>query len=334
MTTAVEQLRYLMAPMRPWLSNPATEEICVNGPGSAFVWQGGKFAPIDLHLDTRDLMDIAILAGAIRRQDVGPVQPLLAAELPDGERMQVVLPPCVAADTVSLTIRKASSFAPTLDVLGKGGLFDRTEGHRRAMTAEDRRLVDLHQTGQWMEFLRAAVLAKKTIILAGDTGSGKTTVAKALIDCMPLSERLITIEDTAEWGDIPHRNRVALFYSKGGQGAARVTAQDLVEAALRMRIGRLLVQEIRDGGAASAFLQAVSSGHPGGITTIHAASADAAFTRLCLELRRGSSTATTDELMAILRENIHVIVHCRQRPEDAKRVISEVWFGAAEMADA
>jgi len=331
MTTAVEQLRHLLLPMQPWLSNPATEEICVNGPDSAFVWQDGRFSPIDLRLDSGDLMDIAILAGALRRQDVGPAQPLLAAELPGGERMQVVMPPCVASGTVSLTIRKASSFAPTLDMLGNSGLFDHTEGHRRGMTDEDRHLVDLHSSGQWQEFLRAAVLAKKTILIAGDTGSGKTTIAKALIECMPLSERLITIEDTAEWGDIPHRNRVAMFYSKGGQGIARVTAQDLVDAALRMRIGRLLVQEIRDGGAASAFLQAISSGHPGGITTIHAVSAEAAFSRLCLELRRGSTTASTEELMAILRENIHVVVHCRQRREDARRVISEVWFGAAEM---
>ena len=112
--------------------------------------------------------------------------------------------------------------------------------------------------GRHAEFLPAAVKAKRNILICGATATGKTTLARALIEAIPADERLVTIEDTPEWEGLPHRNRVALFYSKGDQGTARVHSEDLLEASLRLRPDRVLMQELRDGAAYSYLRGAVA----------------------------------------------------------------------------
>ncbi|MGO8655077.1 ATPase, T2SS/T4P/T4SS family, partial [Rhizobium ruizarguesonis] len=136
------------------------------------------------------------------------------------------------------------------------------------VSAIDRTLLDLHRTGSYQAFLREAVHARKNIIISGATGSGKTTLSKALIRHIPSSERIISIEDTPELV-IPQPNHVRLFYSNGGQGLAKVGAKDLLESCLRMRPDRILLQELRDG-TAFYYIRNVNSGHPGSITTVHA----------------------------------------------------------------
>src|SRR5271170_5714548 len=103
---AALQLNYLIKPLAPWLDDPATEEICINRPGELFVRQRGEFRREPVPFDYFDLEDIATLAGALRKQDVGPRSPLCATELPGGERLQICMPPSVPVGTLSLTIRK------------------------------------------------------------------------------------------------------------------------------------------------------------------------------------------------------------------------------------
>lgn len=328
-------LRLLLAPLEEFLADPAVTEIVVNRPGEVGVERHGSgwrwHAVPELAFDRLDA--IATLGAALSRQDVGPERPLCASVLPDGQRLQVCRPPATAAGTISLTIRQPSAFAPTIDLLAGDGLFARTEAAAERLHPLDAELLALHAARDWARFFPLAVRARKTIIASGDTGSGKTTFARALVQAVPLEERLVTIEDTAEFGEVPHRNRVALFYSKGDQGLARVQAGELVEAALRMRPDRILMQELSDG-AAYTFLRGIAAGHPGAITTCHAGSARGAFDALRLMVRQheaGRHLPDAD-VRALLCQLVDIVAHCRR---DARGFsIEAVWFepqGSAAM---
>jgi type IV secretion system protein VirB11 len=321
-------LRMLLEPLAAWLSDPATTEVCVNRPGEVFVERRGAWerhqVPI---LDFTQLEAIATLAAAMTAQDVGPSRPLCATVLPDGQRIQVVCPPAVAVGTMSLTIRKPSAYAPSLNALREGGAFQGTGAAEGAVPKADAGLLALLAARDWSGFLATAVKTRKNIVLCGATGSGKTTVAKALIRAIPETERVVTIEDTPEL-EVPHENRVHLFYSKGTQGLAQVAAGDLLEASLRMRPDRVLLQELRDGSAFT-WLRGAASGHPGSITTLHADSARGTFDAMALMVKEhpaGRHLADAD-VRALLRQLVDVVAHCDRSTGSFR--ITEVWFDPA-----
>lgn len=322
-------LRLLLAPIAGALSDSAATEIVVNRPGEVGIERGGAWTWQAVPTLSFERLDaIATLCAALSQQDVGPAHPLCGSVLPDGQRVQICRPPAVAAGTISLTIRQPSAFTPTIGSLAAGGLFTRTHGARTGLDPIDDELMALHRASDWARFFPLAVRAKKTVIATGDTGSGKTTFAKALIQAIPLEERLITIEDTAEFIGLPQRNRVALFYSKGHQGLAQVRSEDLIEAALRMRPDRVLMQELRDG-AAFTFIRSIAAGHPGSITTCHAGSAAGAFDALRLMVKQheaGKHLADAD-VRLLLRQLVHVVAHCRR--DHRGFAIEEVYFDPA-----
>lgn len=322
-------LTSLLEPLAPSLADPKIEEIIINEPGACWIWRAGAFERHAVSLDADDVMDIGIVAGAQRRQDVGPECPLLSTDLQGLGRLQVVLPNCVAEGKPALVIRRGNSFSPSLDDLTAAGLFKGTRGRRGGPSKADAQLLELYRREDWARFFPAAVLARKTIVACGETASGKTTFAKGLINAVPLHERLITIEDTPEWTDLPHPNQVNLFYSKDAREGVGVTPRELVGAALRMRIGRLLVQELRDGLAAFAFLRALASGHPGGITTVHAANPEEALSAIGLMLKEPSAggSMTEEDVQRMLHMRIDVVVHCARHGQEFG--ISEVWFNPA-----
>jgi type IV secretion system protein VirB11 len=168
------------------------------------------------------------------------------------------------------------------------------------------------------------VLARKNIIISGATGSGKTTLSKALIRHIPEQERIISIEDTPELV-ISQPNHVRLFYSKGGQGLARIGVKDLLESCLRMRPDRILLQELRDG-AAFYYIRNVNSGHPGSITTVHADSAQLAFEQLTLLVKEseGGRDLARDDIRALLGAAIDVIIQCKR--SDGRFLVTEIYF--------
>ncbi len=129
--------------------------------------------------------------------------------------MQICRPPAVAAGTVSLTIRRPNSFSPSLAVLADGGLFAHTEGAQRRAHPADDELCELHRAKDWRRFFALAVRSRKTMLASGDTGSGKTTVAKALIQEIPDDERLVTIEDAAEFNLCAAQCRAAVLLQRG-----------------------------------------------------------------------------------------------------------------------
>jgi type IV secretion system protein VirB11 len=318
-------LRLLIAPIQGWLDDPFVTELCINRPGEVWVERRGGWQRHDVPvLDVRVLDAIATLAAAMTSQDIGPDRPLCATALPDGQRMQICRPPAVGPGLISLTIRRPSSFRPTLMALDGKGLFGTAGGRNTG----DATITTAWRANDVRAFLAGAVPARKNILICGATGSGKTTLARALIEEIPAGERLITIEDTPEWNAIPHRNRVALFYSKGDQGSALVRSEDLLEASLRMRPDRVLMQELRDG-AAFAYLRGVVAGHPGSITTLHAQSAAGAFDALRLMVRQHPAGATLGDadVRELLSQLVDIVVHCERRGDAFS--VNELWWKEA-----
>ena len=326
---AAPQLRHLLQPILPWLDDPSTEEIAINKPGEAFVRQKGVFTRHELPLDYDDLEDISILAGALRRQDVGPRSPLCATELPGGERLQICLPPAVPHGTVSLTIRRPGTSVSALADVSKRyqtSRWNKWEARRETENPHNEEVLGFYDAGNIERFLKACVRNRLTMLLCGATGSGKTTMGKTLIAAIPAHERLITIEDTLELV-IPHENHVRLLYSKSGIGLGGVTAEALLQASLRMRPDRILLGEMRDD-AAWTYLNEVVSGHPGSISTIHGANPVQGFKKL-FSLVKGSEQGAALEdktLIDMLSAAIDVIVPFHTTGEIYE--IGEVWLAA------
>jgi type IV secretion system protein VirB11 len=326
---AALQLNYLLKPLAPWLENTATEEICINRPGEAFVRQHGVFQTHSMDLDLVDLEDIATLAGALRKQDVGPRNPLCATELPGGERLQICLPPAVPAGTISLTIRKpGGSVSPIKSVSGRyvTARWNQWDTRKEAERRDFGELLALYDSGNLEGFLEKCVASRLTILNCGATGSGKTTMSRTLIGAIPVTDRIITIEDTLELV-IPQPNHVRLLYSKDNIGQSNVTAESLLQASLRMRPDRVLLQELRDD-AAWTYVNEVVSGHPGSITTIHGKNPEDAFKKLFALVKGSAQGGKWDDrtLMDFLASAVDVIIPFHN--EGALYEIREVWFSA------
>ena len=168
-------------------------------------------------------------------------------------------------------------------------------------------------------------MRRKNILVSGPTGSGKTTWTKALIREIPSEERLITIEDAQELVLDRHPNHVRLFYSKDDQGLARVTPKQLLESCLRMKPDRILLAELR-AEEAFDYLRNVNSGHPGSITSVHAASAELAFEQLVLLVKqsRGGQELPRADIKQLLYLLVDVVIQFGV--ERHERFIKEIWF--------
>lgn len=322
-------LRQIARPLFIYLEPAGVTDVCVNKPHEVWVDVHGAWERHqDRALTPSVLEAIATLLASMTGQDVNPASPLCSTVLPDGQRAQVVVPPCVAPGLTVLSVREPPQFSPTMEALDAGGLFRDTLNAGCGLSPLDARLAELRDAGRWREFLEAAVVGRKNIGITGPVGSGKTTLMKALGKCVPAKERLISIEDAYEL-HLAAPNCVALSYSKGGQGiASKVGATELLEASLRMYPSRVLMGEIRDE-AAFTYVRSAAAGHPGSIATWHAKSAGEARDALALMFRqhpaaRPLSDATVDGL---LRKYIDVIVHCER--DGARFRVAEILFDPA-----
>jgi type IV secretion system protein VirB11 len=326
--SAVErQLRWLLRPFQDWLDDPDVTDIFINGPDRLFVKQRGRTTRHDVRVTYDDLVDIGINAAALMRQDIGEDVPLCSTRLPDGHRVQLVRPPAVAEGMYSISIRRPAATTPTLDDLDQAGVFSRTTFAGREPSQLDRRLAERYRAGGWREFLHLAVGGGKNVVFAGEVGSGKTHDLRAFTNSIRPSARIVTVEDMPEILGLPHENVVNMFYSEGGQGTARISAEELIVAALRMGMDVLLMQELRNA-AAFAYLRALASGHPG-MTTCHAASAEGAFDAIRLMVKQhpaGRHLADAD-VRGMLTSLIDVVAHCECR--DGRYRITEIWYDPA-----
>ena len=322
-TTALE---LTLCALRPLLSKSEVTELCINRPGEAFVETTSGWSR-----ETLDFADfdwccrLAKLAANFTHQRIDESSPLLSAYLPGGERIQIVIPPATAPGCVSITIRRPSDAVWSLEELADRGIFQSMRAAGQAARDEDAELERLLNAGNYREFMRCAVRTRKNILVSGPTGSGKTTWTKALIREIPTDERLITIEDAKELVLDRHPNHVRLFYSKDGQGLARVTPKQLLESCLRMKPDRILLAELR-AEEAFDYLRNVNSGHPGSITSVHATSAELAFEQLVLLVKQstGGREFPRSDIKSLLYLLVDVVIQFGV--ERHERYIKEIWF--------
>ncbi len=315
--------------LRGLLTDREVTEICINRPSEAYVEtrEGWRCEPLDFA--TFDwCQSLARLVANSTRQRVDSESPLLSAGLPGGERIQMVLPPATTAGTVAITIRRPVDEIWTLEELEQRGLFRATRRPSDGPDETETELLRRLEAKDYRAFLKLAVERRRNILVSGPTGSGKTTFTKALIREIPPGERLITIEDARELVLDRHANHVRLFYSKDDQGLARVTPKQLLESCLRMKPDRILLAELR-GEEAFDYLRNVNSGHPGSITSIHAASAELAFEQLVLLVKqnRAGQELAREEIKNLLYLLIDVVVQFGV--EHRQRCIKEIWYDPA-----
>jgi type IV secretion system protein VirB11 len=319
-------LELTLRALRPLLDNPEVTELCINRPGEAFVetrsgWRRESLPFADFEWCRR----LAKLVANSTRQRIEEESPLLSASLPSGERIQIVLPPATTAGCVAITIRRPSDQVWSIEDLTQSGIFRRARRASDALDDTETELLRLLESEDYETFMRLAVTGRKNILVSGPTGSGKTTYTKALIREIPSEERLITIEDAKELILDRHPNHVRLFYSKDDQGLSRVTPKQLLESCLRMKPDRILLAELR-AEEAFDYLRNVNSGHPGSITSVHAASAELAFEQMVLlvkQSRGGQELARTD-IKNLLYLLVDVVIQFGV--ENHERFVKEIWY--------
>jgi pilus assembly protein CpaF len=288
-----------LGPLDPLLADAAVDEVMVNGSGDVYVERDGRVEPAGARFDqTDDLMHAVerILAPLGRRVD--EASPLCDARLPDGSRVNVVIPP-LAVDGPCLTIRRFRRGGFALADLVKNGTLPRP-------------LAD---------YLADAVEGRATILVSGGTGCGKTTTLGALSGAISARERIVTIEDAAELRlRQPHVVRLEAR-PPNIEGRGEVTIRQLVRNALRMRPDRIVVGEVR-GGEALDMLMALNTGHEGSLTTVHANSAEEALRRIeVLALMAGVGLPHA-AVRAQVADAFDLVVHQARRAGGDRRVTS------------
>ncbi len=287
-------------PLEPYLRDPAVSEIMVNGHDLIYVEKAGRIHTVDAtftdesHL--RRTID-KIVARVGRRVD--EASPMVDARLPDGSRVNAVVPP-VALDGSMLTIRKFSAEPFTVDDLIAFGTLTRP-------------VADL---------LRACVLGRLNILIAGGTGSGKTTLLNVLSSFVPDDERIVTIEDAAELQ--LRQEHVLRMESRPAnlEGRGEIHIRDLVRNSLRMRPDRIIVGEVRDG-AALDMLQAMNTGHDGSITTVHANTPRDALSRLETMVLMAGLDLPQRAIREQMASAIHLVIQ-QARLRDGTRRITHI----------
>jgi pilus assembly protein CpaF len=244
-------------PLEPLLRDSEISEIMVNGPDSIYVERAGRLYPVEARFssDAHLRRTIDKIVGRVGRR-VDEASPLVDARLPDGSRVNAVIPP-IALDGSLLTIRKFATDPFTDKDLIAFGTF----------------------TPQVRDFLSACVRGRRNIVISGGTGSGKTTLLNVVSSFIPDDERIVTIEDAAELQ--LHQDHVLRLESRPSniEGRGSIPIRELVKNSLRMRPDRIVVGECRDG-AALDMLQAMNTGHDGSLTTVHANSPRDSLSRL------------------------------------------------------
>ncbi len=312
-------LRTYLKPFLAWLERDDVTEILVNRPGEVWVEISGE--PAMRRVETAEVDDLLLsrLAAQIARvahQGINRENPLLAASLPTGERVQLVGPP--ASRHWALAIRRHRMVDLSLEDYDRGAI----KGAASGDLARDLR----RARAEPIAFLKEAVAARKTILISGGTSSGKTTFLNALLKTVPAQERIILVEDTPEIAD-NHLNSVRLVAVKGEMGEARVTINDLLQASLRLRPDRIIVGEIR-GEEATTFLRAINTGHPGSFTTVHANTPRGALEQIALMVMQSGTQLTRLETLSYAKSLIDVVVQLSR--QGGERIVSDIDLPVAD----
>lgn len=315
-------LETYLEPLYPFFEEEGVNEVIINRPQEVWVENKGEVRTAKVpRLDFRHLKGLASLVAQSTEQSVSAERPLLSATLPNGFRIQIVLPPACESQTIIAAIRKPMRIVYTLDQYEEMGLFDNVViGEEIDKTAV--KMLKYYKERKIKKLLRLSVLRKKNIIISGGTSTGKTTFANAMLGAIPVTERLITVEDAREISLPNHHNKVHLIASKGGQGRANVTTQDLIEACLRLRPDRIIVGELR-GAEAFSYLRAINTGHPGSIATLHADTPKMALEQLKLMVLQAGLGIPVEQVRDYILNVVDLFVQLK-RESGGKRFISEI----------
>jgi type IV secretion system protein VirB11 len=328
-------VNYLLEFADQWMKDDAITEICVNRPQEVFcerhnVWERHEVPALTFDHLTSFATAVAKFAF---NQEISEARPILSAILPQRERVQIVIPPACEHETVAVTIRKPSFDERTLDSYTHQGFFRFVRPTLVNLTDGEKELLALKDSGDYARFMRRAVQLAKVIVVAGETGSGKTTFMKALMQEIPTDQRIITIEDVPELFLPKHPNHVHLYYPSEAKEEenAPVTAATLLKSCLRMKPDRIMLAELR-GGETFDFINVAASGHGGSITSCHAGSCELAFERLALMVlqNRQGRTLPYALIRRLLYLVVDVVIHVHNDVGGLGRHITEIWYDPAK----
>lgn len=283
------------------INDDTITEVMINGPENVFIEQNGRLFKLDKQFESqRRLEDIIQRIVGLAGREVNQANPICDTRLPDGSRVNVVLPP-IALCGPTLTIRKFSKTPMTIERLIKYGSI----------------------TQEIADKLQLLVKAKYNIFICGGTGSGKTTFLNALSNYIPKDERVITIEDSAELQITGVENLVSLeTRNANASGAGQITIRDLIKSSLRMRPERIVVGEVR-GGEALDMLQAMNTGHDGSLSTGHANSTQDMLSRLETMVLQGAAGLPLEAIRQQIASAVDIIIHL-SRLRDKSRKTMEI----------
>ncbi len=305
-----------LAPFQRWLEKDTVTEIMVNRPGE--VWIEDASHPGMQRIETPEIDDrlvqrLAEQVARVSHQGINREHPLLGATLPakngeSGARIQLCGPPA-SRKHWTMAIRRHRRLDLPLDAYDAGPLSKAAEPEMPDPEAEP------------IAFLREAIRQRKTILISGGTSTGKTTFLNAMLGEIPGHERVVLVEDTPELR-LPGENGVGLVAVKGELGEAKVTPNELLQAALRLRPDRIVLGELR-GAESVSFLRAINTGHPGSFSTIHANSLRGALEQLSLMVMQTGIGLTRSDTIAYAASVIDVIVQLG-RDGEGKRGITQI----------
>ncbi len=310
-----------LAPFRRWLDRDTVTEIMVNQPGE--VWIEDAASPGMQRLEVPEIDDrlvqrLAEQVARVSHQGINREHPLLGATLPaqngqTGARVQFCGPPATRKHW-TMAIRRHRRLDLPLDAYDSGPLSPPAAPEMPDPQQEP------------VAYLREAIRLRKTILISGGTSTGKTTFLNAMLGEIPRHERVVLVEDTPEL-KLPGENGVGLIAVKGELGEAKVTANELLQAALRLRPDRIVLGELR-GAESVSFLRAINTGHPGSFSTIHANSLRGALEQLSLMVMQTGIGLTRSDTIAYAASVIDVLVQLG-RDANGKRGITQISTSAS-----
>jgi pilus assembly protein CpaF len=287
-------------PLEPLLADPAVTEVMVNGPGRVWVERDGRLERTAVECDRRTIEHVIEKVVSPLGLRVDRSSPLVDARLPDGSRVNAIVPP-LSIDGPCITVRRFGARAVPVDAFCPPAIG---------------------------ALLRWAVASRCNVLVSGGTGSGKTTLLNALGAFVPPGERVVTVEDAAELR-LPGDHVVRLeARPANAEGVGRVRVRDLVRNALRMRPDRIIVGEVR-GPEALDMLQAMNTGHEGSLSTCHANSPADALRRLETMVLMGEVALPLPAVREQVQASLDLIVHVARRPDGSRAIVA-----VAEVVDA
>lgn len=284
-----------------YLQDDTINEICYNG-GTAIFYEDSKgnwHIDENANFDYEKAIAFATSCASFKKDQIDKTKPILSCVLPTGERVQIVIPPATKDGIVSITIRKPSKVRYTLNDYISSESIDKNSA----------------------DFFIQAIKQGKNIVICGETGSGKTTLMKTFIDFIPLDERIITIEDVEEIRFYEHKNYQQLFYPSEAKESDFLNSTALLKSCLRMKPSRILLAEVR-GAETYDFLNVISSGHNGSMTSCHAGSVKNCYNRLAMMSMQNEIARSLgkDMILDIIKNIIDLVIVFKKEHNGIRRV--------------